>query len=155
MIRLSIGLLQHNPLIHDMSMTLCCLKASNPLNLPAIVSHPTYPLSSSRVNEISIINWKNHHLKLNRTLIKVARCSSSSLVDVLGFTLVQNRKKKNLVEKKKKSGNCKKCILSSFWVYTAPEFWLKYTTAIIVTLYILNWQLQSVGWRSLLSPSTT
>ena len=34
---------------------LCRFEASNPLNLPAIVSYPTDPLSSSQVNKISII----------------------------------------------------------------------------------------------------
>ena len=35
---------------------LCRFKASHPLNLPEIISHPTDLLSSSQVNEISIIN---------------------------------------------------------------------------------------------------
>ena len=53
------------PLRLRFSSLLCHFKATDPLNLPAIVSHPTYPLSNSQVKEISIINWKKHRLELD------------------------------------------------------------------------------------------
>ena len=59
MMQLSIGLLQHHLLIHDMSMTLSRFKASNLLNLPAIVSHPTDELSSSRVEKFQLLIEKS------------------------------------------------------------------------------------------------